>query len=108
MNVIKVNGMYKSSRIAGPKHNYLGLILVSSPPENIRIVQRTVKGDESRQIDESKLLLGVSEGLSQGNRESGGLLYIECIEYVPSDTPDYKAYIELAKTIVQSASSDFA
>ena len=103
MNVVKVDGVYKTSRIAGPKHNYLGLIVERSSPVNIRIVQRSVKGDESKQIDESRLLLAVSEGVSEGNRESGQNLFVECIEYVSSDTPDYKAYTELAKAIVRFA-----
>ncbi len=107
MNVQKNNGMYKSSRIAGPKHNYLGLALVSSPSGNVKIVQRSVKGDESFQIDESKLVFAVSEGLSEANRTSGRPLYIDCIEYVPSDTPDYNAYTDLAKTIILFALRDY-
>lgn len=108
MNVVKHEGVYKASRIAGPKHNFLGLAITPKAPSSIQCVQRRMPGDGVCEIDEARLVSAVSEGVSVANRELPTPLFVEQIEYVPTDTPDYGAYIELAKSIVCSASSDFS
>ncbi len=99
--------MYKTSRISGPKHNYLGLSLNTDLPTEVRVRPLIIREDTLFTIDEVKLMAAVSEGVRDGNRHSGRTLFIDYLEYVPTDTPDYKAYTELAKTIIQSASRDF-
>ena len=107
MNVVKHEGIYKASRITGPKHNFLGLAVTPDAPPCIQCVQRRMPGDGTCEIDEARLMSAVSEGVSRANRELRSPLFVEQIEYVPTDTPDYGAYIELAKSIVCWASSDF-
>ena len=107
MNVVKNDGMYKTARISGPKHNYLALALSAITPIEVKIRPRITHGCETSDIDESKLLAAVNEGVEDGNRDTGRTLSIDCIEYVPTDTPDYKVYKELARAIIQSASQDF-
>jgi len=107
MKVVKHDGVYKAARITGPSHNYLGLIVTPVSPSKIRCVQRTMPGDGVCQIDQMRLLVAVSEGVAMANSEALKPLFVEQIEYVSSDTPDYEAYSELAKAIVCSASCDF-
>jgi len=64
-------------------------------------------GGGTCEIDEARLMVAVSEGVAMANRELQRPLFVEQIEYVPTDTPDFEVYIELAKAIVCSASSDF-
>lgn len=106
MKVFKNEGMYKISRITGPKHNYLALSLTTTIPTEVIVRSRIINECESCEIDESRLLAAVSKGVEDGNRDTGRTLSLECLEYVPSDTPDYKIYRELARAIIQSASQD--
>lgn len=107
MNVIKNDGMYKTARISGPKHNYLALALTAVTPTEVKIRPRIAHGCGPYDIDESKLLAAVTEGVEDGNRDTGRTLSVDCLEYVPTDTPDYQVYKELARAIIQSASQDF-
>lgn len=107
MKVLKQNGIYKATRITGPKHNFLGLALTRVEPVRIQCVEKRLANNEVVQIDEEKLRSAVSEGALIANRQLHTSIFIERIEYVPTDTPDYSAYIELAQLIVRSAHGDF-
>jgi len=107
MNVVKHEGTYKACLITGPTHNVLGLKLTLNAPSSIRCIKRELPGDGPCEIDETRLALSVSEGVSIANRESPIPLFVEQIEYCPTDTPEYEAYIELAKSIVCAAFRDF-
>ncbi len=107
MNVVKNDGMYKTARISGTKHNYLALAVTTIAPIKIDVRPRVIHECETSDIDESKLLAAVSEGVEDGNRDTGRTLSVDCLEYVPTDTPDYKVYKELARAIIRSASQDF-
>lgn len=98
--------MYKIARISGPKHNYLGLVLTATPPTEVEVRCRIAPEKESCVVEELKLLAAVSEGVQEGNRDTRQSLFVECLEYVPTDTPDYKVYKELARTIIQTASQE--
>lgn len=106
MNVTKSDGIYKISRITGPKHNYLGLALSTIPPQTTAIIRRRLNG-ESDMIDESKMIAAITFGIEDANRLLNTPLFAHSIEYVPSDTPDYSAYSQLAHAIVEVASKDF-
>lgn len=107
MNVVKHEGVYKAFRVTGPTHNFLGLSITPNEPPSVRCVQRNLPGGGKCEIDEAKLVTAVSEGVSIAKRELQIALFVEQIEYVPTDTPDYEAYFDLAKAIVCSAASDF-
>ncbi len=104
MNVTKTGDMYKASRIAGPKHNYLGLVLTGDVRDASTVVERTLKDEvPPRCIDKERLVAAVNEGVQKGNRDHGSTFHVEVIEFVPSDTPDYEAYVAMAKAIVSAA-----
>lgn len=108
MRVAKVDGVYKTSRISGPKHNYLGLIVTLEPPLDVRLIQRKLPGEEAGNLDELLLLAAVEKGVLTANSELDCRLSIKMIEYVPTDTPEYAIYTELAKAIAYSAAGDLA
>lgn len=105
MRVTKVDGVYKASRITGPKHNFLGLVLSTTAPLDTALVQCPIKG-ELPVIDEVQLVAAVLAGVEQSNRTRSAALYAHSIEYVPSDTPDYETYSLLAKTITEAAAAE--
>lgn len=107
MKVTKQDDVYKASRITGPKHNYLGLSMSTAPPVSTSIVPRHLN-DEPTAVDETLLVEAVIAGIEDGNRTTAMPLFAHLIEYVPSDTPDYAAYSQLAKAITEAASADFA
>ena len=106
VKVTKRNDVYKASRITGPKHNYLGLILSKTPSEATALLPHKLNNEPSV-IDETKMVVAVAAGIDDANRSINTPLYAQAIEYVPSDTPDYSAYSQLAKAIVEAASADF-
>jgi hypothetical protein len=108
VKIVKSDGIYKASRIAGPKHNFLGLGLVRTSPGEVQVVPRGLQDEGTSQIDEAKLLAAVSEAVVRGSRALGLPLFVDRVEYVPTDTPDYSAYTELADAIVHSAVADLA
>lgn len=105
MKVTNQDGIYKASRITGPKHNYLGLKMSATPPTNTSVVPRRIN-DELAGIDEEQLVAAVIRGIEDANRIIAKPLYPQLIEYVPSDTPDYAAYTQLSKAIVEAASAE--
>ncbi len=106
MNIANVDGMYKASRITGPKHNYLGMVLSTTEPVSVKVLARSLMAGETRQVDEAKLLASVSESIAQAQCELDCHLFVEYIEYVISDTPEYIAYAELACAIFSMAAED--
>ena len=105
MRVTKVGETYKASRITGPKHNYLGMVVSLNIPEEMVVVARTLKEEEAV-IDESRLVTAVQAGIEKANRAQERKLYAQSVEYVRSDTPDYQAYCDLASAIMAAAASD--
>lgn len=107
MNARKVDGMYKSSRITGPYHNFLGLRFSSTKPAQITFIPRPFVG-ETPVIDVTCLESAVLAGVRDGWAETREQLFVSEIEYVPSDTAIYTGYHILAKAIVEVASRDDA
>jgi hypothetical protein len=107
MNVRKVDGMYKSSRITGPYHNFLGLRFSPTEPVQIAFIPQPFVG-ETPVIDVTCLETAVLSGVRDGWAETREPLFVSEIEYVPSDTAIYSAYHILAKAIAEVASRDDA
>jgi len=107
LNVTKFNDMYKASRITGPKHNDLGLVLSRTPSMSKPVLSRTLN-NETAVIDERQLVAAVVAGIEEANHSTEAPLHAPSIQYVSSDTPDYSAYSQLAKAIALKASEDFA
>lgn len=107
MNVTKTDNMYKASRISGPKHNYLGIVVTEDVRVTPNVVERTLNVEQQPScIDKERLVTAVSGGVREGNREYGSAYHIEVIEFVSSDTPDYDIYTMMAKAIVKAAVAD--
>lgn len=106
MNIVKVGNVYKSVRISGPRHNYLGIAITSKKPDVIRIVVRGLENEGKRQIDEARLVASVSEGVSSMMQEYNRSIFIDTIEYVASDSPDYAFYAEASRAIFDAAVMD--
>ena len=64
---------------------------------------RRLKDEDTPQIDKVKLLAAISEGVRRANCALGNSLFVETIEYVAADSPNYSAYTELAEMIIRSA-----
>lgn len=102
MKVTYSDGLYKCSRITGPKHNYLGLKLSDEQPAEVLVFARQL-GGEACVIDETQMVAAVADGICEVNRYRKKHLFASYIEYVPSDTPDYSAYSHLARAIIETA-----
>lgn len=107
MRVTFVDGMYKASRITGPKHNYLGISFAAKKPKDLDVLPRKL-GSEEPSIVEGRLVDAVLAGLKAANQSNGVCLTPETIEYVSSDTPDYAAYFDLANMIARVAANHIA
>ncbi|ETX03253.1 MAG: hypothetical protein ETSY2_33915 [Candidatus Entotheonella gemina] len=108
MNVIKIGNVYKATRITGPQHHFLGLVLSETavPPvmiEPLSIDERETKGES---VDEQPLIDAVQRGVTAANEVFGTQFHIERRQYVTTDTPDPTVYETLAKQIVERASMD--
>jgi len=105
MKVTKVDGIFKASRITGPKHNYLGLVFTKNQPDEIKLIPRTLNGEPAI-IDPQRMVAAVVLGIEEASKGNPQEFYAHSIEYVVSDTPDYSAYAILAKFIAESAVSE--
>ncbi len=81
---------------------------MSAAPMINAAIEARMLVNEPAVIDETQLIAAVTAGIDHGNRAKRKVLYAHMIEYVPSDTPDYGVYSELARAITEAASNDFA
>jgi hypothetical protein len=104
MRVVEHEGMYKSSRIAGPKHNYLG-IAFSNCPGQIEVIERNMAGDvgNTKNIAATDVMEVVVKVVERESTVIGRRLFVARVEYIPTDTPEVEAYEELATTIARYA-----
>lgn len=103
--VAKVGEMYKTVQTKDAKHNYLGIVVSTSSPAAVEVMQHRMEDKESC-LDERLIIAAVQEGIDEGVRESGVTLFATTIEYVPSDRADYPAYTQMAKAIILAAVDD--
>ena len=107
MRVFKDGNMYKVSRITGPKHNYLGLVLSDSNVPSITIGAVAIGGGTtSGQLKQELVLAAVQEGVAKGNEECGTDLRVATVQYAVDDSADYDAYRLLARMIIESAAQE--
>lgn len=101
MNIFEQNGMFKASRITGPKHNYLGLEF-SALDQDIELIEKQLPDDKENEktVDGSELSRIVREAVISEVEKHQQKLFISKMEFVPTDSLDYSAYAELAKAIV--------
>jgi hypothetical protein len=101
MKVIEQAGIFKASRIAGPKHNYLG-IGFSDAEVDVQIVEKRLsETDNGDLVDGAQVLKIVREVVESQTAGQERRFYVSLIEFVPTDTPDEQAYCELASAITR-------
>lgn len=103
MKVVEHDGIFKASRIAGPKHNYLGLQF-SKEDSEIRVIARKAATSDvgvAEEVAADEVVKIVKETVKREVKLSERQLYVSCIEYVPTDTPDAQAYEDLTVAIVR-------
>jgi hypothetical protein len=100
MKVIEQNGIFKASRIAGPKHNYLG-IRFSDRECDAQIMARTIGEDSAVTVEGAEVLEIVRKAVESEAVNEDRSLYVSLIEFVPTDTFDEQAYRELATVITR-------
>jgi hypothetical protein len=108
MNIVKVGEVYKATRITGPQHNYLGLVLSETGVESVTIEPLSVDTSEVavETLDDQQLLDAVQRGVTEANQALGTRFRIARLQYVPTDTPNPATYSTLAKYIVEYASRE--
>ena len=106
LQVIKSGNLYKASRVTGPAHNFLGLTLTSGDVAgDVHVQELSVSGAETplSLLDSMHVVEKVLEGVSQANAELGTAYQVEGVQFVPTDSADLNAYVELAKRITHEA-----
>ena len=108
MNIVKVGDVYKATRITGPQHNYLGLVLSETGVESVTIEPLSVDTSEvaGETFDDQQLFDAVQRGVTEANKALGTRFRIARLQYVPTDTPNPATYSTLAKYIVEYASRE--
>ena len=108
MNVVKVGDVYKATRITGPQHNFLGLVLSETAVESVTIEPLSVDASEVavETLDDQQVIDTVQRGVTEANEAFGTRFRIARLQYVPTDTPNLAAYSTLAKHIVEHASRE--
>jgi hypothetical protein len=104
MNVFEQNGMFKASRITGPKHNYLGLAF-SELDQDIELIKKQLQDDKEckKTVDSSELSRIVREAVMSEVEKHQQKIFVSKLEFVPTDSLDLSAYVELAKAIAAHA-----
>jgi hypothetical protein len=72
-------------------------------PSSIQVTARLIGTDAPTLINEAELLAAVHSGTEAAYDGAQQRIYIEHIEYVSSDTPDYSVYYEMAEAIMRAA-----
>ena len=94
--------LYSLSRITGPTHNWLGLVIAPGPtnaePE-IEMLQLAVPAENA--LDRHEVAAQVMLGVAQACAELERAYYIEKIQYVDSDTGPVETYRQLATHLIR-------
>jgi hypothetical protein len=100
MQFINEAPLYKIVRIAGPKHNLLGLELSAEPVESVTL--ESLDGTSSeRQLDADEILIQVRIGIDRAKTMFGRDFHVKRIQYVSSDTPSPDIYVDLTFEILR-------
>ena len=108
MNVVKVGNVYKATRITGPQHNFLALVLSETAVESVIIEPLSVDASEVpvETLDDQEAIDAVQRGVTEANKAFGTHFWIERLQYVLTDTPNPATYSTLAKHIIEHASKE--
>jgi len=107
MKVTLDNGVYKSSRISGPNHNYLGMSFSQSEVVP-RVIPKRLTEDDSigSAVDGEKVLGVVRQVVADMTSHLSISMYVATVEFVPTDSNSLEAYEELARVITKCACED--
>ena len=97
--------MFRASRITGPKHNYLGMVVLSVAGADDWPLIEHAHGNEPRSLESSDIRAWISEGVRKANEALGTDYGIGRAEYVISDSSDPAIYRAMAENIVLKAHS---
>ncbi|HLD16722.1 MAG TPA: hypothetical protein VJB02_03305 [Coxiellaceae bacterium] len=102
MQFIQEKNTYKAVKITGPKHHFLGLSFKKDDVtnDNIEMVKLPVQFNEKNHIYADSIKEQVMGGVKEINGRLNTNYKVEKIYYIPSDSPDKKAYKELAEEII--------
>jgi hypothetical protein len=89
---------HQMTRITGPTHNLLGLVLVTAPHHGRPSVE--VLGNGEAQV-RPEIVREVQNGIRKANAELGTHYAVSRIRYVASDTPSEGVYEMLAQALVR-------
>jgi len=104
MKVVEQDGIFKASRITGPKHNYLGIGFSSDRNVDVQVVEKKLdQAPAVELVNAGDVLKVVHETVDRQTFGQERRLYVSIIEFVPTDTPDRQAYSELATVITRYA-----
>jgi hypothetical protein len=108
MQVYRDGNTYKIAKIAGPKHNFLGLVLDLRKQTSTPRVQAisTHQHGMPASISGDEVLKQVTKGVANANLEFKSHFVVDAIEYVPTDTPDDGVYTLLARRIIEEAAKN--
>jgi hypothetical protein len=83
------------SYVTGPKHVRLGLKFATSPRTTVLTVRPPIGGCDHGVLDPAKIEDAVLRGVADASAE----LFVERIEYVANDSPDYVLYNVCARLL---------
>lgn len=93
---------HRLSRVTGPTHNFLALVLADAAWSGAPSVEPLDVGDRgSPRLDAGEVARAVCEGVAEANREFGCDYAARRIQFVPSDSPPTTVYRHLAREIVR-------
>lgn len=95
--------MFKGTHITGPTHNYLGLVVSTSPLDDWPLVEINSHSNESRRLEMPEVRGWIIEGVRRANEALGANHGIARAEFVISDSHYPEIYKALAEKIVRIA-----
>jgi hypothetical protein len=97
--------MFRASRVTGPRHNYLGMVvLLVADADDWPLIEHA-HGNEPRSIESHDIRTWICEGVRKANEALSTEYRIGRAEYVISDSNDPAIYRAMAKNIVLTAHS---
>lgn len=99
----KINDFYTISRITGPKHNWLAVVLDEQEPFTEPIVKRLSPVGECRhgELNEQKIVAHVIGGVQKANQQFGTQYQVRCLHYIENDCPPESVYEFLIRKIIE-------
>ena len=97
---------YQASRVTGPTHNFLSVLLTAGP-DDIQPQVEMLPGfcDGHGDLDPTKIVHSVLEGLDQANHKLGTKYKVSRIQYRSGDNPPEVIYGVLMIKIIERLAS---